>query len=229
MPLNCVIIDDDNLSIEILQQYCSKIPDVKLVKSFTSPQSAIKFLHQEEIDLLLLDVMMPEINGFNLLDRMLYSPSVILTTSEQDYAFLGFEYAAIDFLKKPVKFDRFKAAINKAVNCYTNAQKQKMTNDLFIRQDGELIKIPLKQIDFIQAVGDYIRIHADGKTYLVQSTLKNIEEKLDAKFFIKSHRSFIVNIEKVDNIVGQKLLIQDKTIPFSRTHKPELFKKLNIL
>lgn len=228
MPLNCAIIDDDALSSTLIETYCSKVSEIEVRAVFHDPMKAIQELRENPVELIFLDVRMPGLTGFGLLDSLEYRPMVIMITGEEDHAYQAFEYQVIDFLKKPVGFQRFRQSIQKALTWY-NQSAASPVSDVFIRHQGELIKIPFAQITYVQAVGDYIKIFTSEKNYLIQSTLKSFEDKLSDRLFVKAHRSYLVNIAKVQQVTGQKLMVQQKDIPISRSQKAEVYKKLNIL
>jgi DNA-binding LytR/AlgR family response regulator len=227
--LTAVIIDDDKMSGTILEHFCEKNEDIQLLRHFSEPQSAMEFLKQEMVDLLFLDVEMPGLNGFDLLDKLDYHPYVILTSGKSEYAFLGFEYQVVDFLKKPVHYSRFKAAVDKLINLRNVPAVAQQPEEIFIRQKEGLVKVPFQNIYYVEVIDDYLKFHTSSGTYMVLGTLKYLEQKLDPSIFIKPHRSWIVNIKFVEDFTDGKLLVKGKLIPVSKQNKMNVVKRLNIL
>ncbi|MFM7838168.1 MAG: LytR/AlgR family response regulator transcription factor [Chitinophagaceae bacterium] len=228
MLYRAIIIDDDAFSASVLAHYCQKSEELLLVNQFTNPQEALAELKEQPVDLIFLDVEMPELNGFELLDQLAYTPYVILFSSKTQYAFLAFEYKVVDFLKKPVLFPRFREAIAKLSRFDNRTESEPQTDDIFIRSEGKLVKIPFAAIYYIEVVDDYIKIVTEKGSHLVLSTLKHIEAKLN-KQFIKTHRSFIVNKSHIENLTDGKIHLQQKVIPLSKTHKVDVMRSINIL
>ena len=199
---------------------------------------AIKYLNQHEIDLIFLDIHMPDFTGFDFIDSLKNPPKIILTTSDVNFAIQAFEYECIiDYLVKPISLDRFQKAIKKAEeksrDVASDSTSEKVTttsdNELYVNIDRRLIKIDIQSIYLIEAKGDYIHIKTENKNYTVHSTLKKIENKLPEHIFIKVHRSFIINFNKIIDIEDNSVLIKKDVIPVSRSKRNELMKRLNLL
>lgn len=236
--MNCISIDDEATARAIINQLCSCDSSLQLIEEFPDAIQAIKYLNQNEVDLIFLDIHMPDFNGFDFIETLKSPPKIILTTSDPSFALQAFEYDFIvDYLVKPITQDRFHKAIEKA-NSRALKKKPKPNNektevasvdDLYINIDRRLIKIDIPSIYLIEAKGDYINVKTEHKNYIVHSTLKKIEEKLPDHLFLKVHRSFIINIEKIVDIEDNSVLIQKDIIPVSRSNRPELMKRLNLL
>ncbi|MFL5739694.1 MAG: LytR/AlgR family response regulator transcription factor [Flavisolibacter sp.] len=226
--MKTVIVEDENLSRKLLETYCEKCGLTKLCGSFETANEALEFLNGDEIQLLFLDVEMPGINGFELLDRMSYMPKVILTTSKTEYAYTAFQYDVVDFLKKPIQYNRFLAALNK-IRQLNNELQSTPEEDFYIKSSGKFVKLRYSDILFIESLGDYVKYVTEDKAYVTHSTLKMVEEKMSSGPFMKVHRSFIVNLQKVKDIKYYTLAIADKTIPISKTLKSEVLKRLKIV
>lgn len=224
----CIIVDDDPLSAGVIAHYCQKTPELTLQSQFADPEKALEFLTKHPTDLIFLDVEMPGINGFELLDKLDYSPYVILFSSKTQYAYLAFEYKVVDFLKKPVLYPRFKEAIEKLERYDNRKPTVSDPEEIFIRTEGKLIKIAFAAILYIEVVDDYIKIVTEKGNHLVLCTLKHIEGKLN-KQFVKTHRSFIVNKNRIENLSDGKIHLGPKIIPISKAHKAEVMRSLNIL
>ncbi|MDH3381658.1 MAG: LytTR family DNA-binding domain-containing protein [Flavobacteriaceae bacterium] len=233
--MRSVIIDDEEMARSIIEQLISKNKDLSLVDIFSNTIDAIKYLNQNTIDLIFLDIHMPTFTGFELLQTLKKQPKVILTTSDKNLALEAFEYDCIvDYLVKPVTQERFDKAVQKAMLfAQTNKMEKKandneVVNELYVNIDRRLVKINFATIILIEAKGDYILIKTDTKNYTVNSTMKKIEEKLP-EMFLKVHRSFIINTTKIIDIEDNSVLIGNNVIPVSRSNRPELMKRLNLL
>ncbi|WP_346882640.1 LytTR family DNA-binding domain-containing protein [uncultured Algibacter sp.] len=236
--MNCIIIDDETTARVIINQLCSQINTIHVAAEFPNAMQAIKYLNQNEVDLIFLDIHMPDFTGFDFIQTLKNPPRIILTTSDANFAIEAFEYDCIvDYLVKPILLPRFQKAIQKAENkpsktkALSNNNKIETTsgNDLYINIDRRLIKLDIPSIYLIEAKGDYINVKTEEKNYTVHSTLKKIEDKLPTHLFLKVHRSYIINIKKIIDIEDNSVLIKKDVIPVSRSNRPELMKRLNLL
>ncbi|WP_299105616.1 LytTR family DNA-binding domain-containing protein [uncultured Winogradskyella sp.] len=238
--MNCIIIDDEATARAIIGQLCKNVPSLKVLEDFPNAMQAIKYLNSNEIDLIFLDIHMPDFTGFDFIDTIKNPPKIILTTSDPNFAIQAFGYDCIvDYLVKPITPERFKKAIDKAeaikpkpTETASKASGQVETssgNDLYVNIDRRLIKIDIPSIYLVEAKGDYIQVKTDDKNYTVHSTLKKIEEKLPDDLFLKIHRSYIINVDKIIDIEDNSVLIKKDVIPVSRSNRPELMKRLNLL
>ena len=238
--MDCIIIDDEKMARVIIKTLCEKVNSLKIVSEFSNAMQAIKFLNENSIDLIFLDIHMPNFNGLDFIKTLKNPPKIILTTSDPKFAIEAFEYDFIvDYLLKPIELSRFEKAINKAQkyrgsesmrnNKNESKPDSETNNDLYVNIDRRLIKIDLPSIYLIEAKGDYIHIKTEDKDYVVHSTLKKIEEKLPHSLFIKVHRSYIINIKKIIDIEDNSVLIKRDVIPVSRSRRPELMKRLDLL
>jgi two-component system response regulator LytT len=235
--MNCIIIDDEEMARAIITQIIARSPELKLVEEFSNAMQAIKFLNHTEVDLIFLDIHMPDFTGFDFIQSLKNPPKVILVTSDKNFAIEAFEYECIvDYLVKPINEDRFQKAIQKA-NSSKIASKaiepkpsaEDNANEFYINIDRRLIKIEMASVNIVEAKGDYIHIKTESKNYVVHSTLKKIEDKLPKDLFLKVHRSFIINTKKIIDIEDNSVLIGKDVIPVSRANRPELMKRLNLL
>lgn len=236
--MNCIIIDDEATARAIITQLCSNIPSLNILEEFPNALQAIKYLNQHEVDLIFLDIHMPDFTGFDFIQTLKNPPKIILTTSDAQFAIEAFEYDCIvDYLVKPIALQRFEKAIKKAesfsVAAATIPHDDKVEtssgNDLYVNIDRRLIKIDIPSIYLIEAKGDYIHVKTEDKNYTVHSTLKKIEEKLPKDIFLKIHRSYVINVQKIIDIEDNSVLIKKDVIPVSRSNRPELMKRLNLL
>ena len=237
--MNCIIIDDETTARAIISQLCGQIPSLNVLEEFPNALQAIKYLNQNEVDLIFLDIHMPDFTGFDFIQTLKNPPKIILTTSDANFAIEAFEYDCIvDYLVKPILFPRFEKAIQKAkksdigkveIDQNKNNDVSLSGNDLYVNIDRRLIKIDIPSIYLVEAKGDYIQVKTEDKNYTVHSTLKKIEDKLPDSLFLKVHRSFIINIKKIIDIEDNSVLIKKDVIPVSRSNRPELMKRLNLL
>jgi DNA-binding LytR/AlgR family response regulator len=224
--INCVAIDDEPLALEVIKKYASQTPELNLEATFSDAIDALAYLKNNEITLLLLDIQMPDISGFQLYNSLEKKPMVIFTTAYKEYAMEGFEVDAIDYLLKPFNLTRFQKAITKAI-AWTKTTETNDSNTtspyLYIHENYKMVKIPFSQIIFIEALDDYAKIHTDSRTYLTLMSMKKLMEKLPPKQFIRIHRSYIVSAEKIVYSQFRKLgLINDIELPVGDTYRSDL-------
>lgn len=232
MTLNCVIVEDLEVAAAYTLKCCENAEGLNVLSTFSNVPEALSFLQHTPAELIFLDVEMPGANGFALLDQLPYQPLVILTTSKEAYAYEAFQYQVADFLKKPFTFQRFQEALGKVKNDHQRnwlAAKSSAEAALFIKTDGKLLRLDQNQILFIESMGDYVRFVTPSKKYISLNTLKSMEEKVNPAHFLKVHRSYIVNLHKIDDIRENDLFIQGFEIPISKGLKPEILKRLNII
>jgi len=238
--MKCIIIDDEEIARVIIEKLISNNKNLNLVASFNSPIEALKYLNQNKVDLIFLDIDMPAFSGFDLLQTLKNPPKVILITSHANFALEAFEYnCVVDYLEKPIAQARLDKAVDKA-KLFSNSKMavkdlpatavvNESKSDLYVNIYKRLVKISFDSINLIEAKGDYILIKTDKENYTVHSTLKKIEDKLPEDLFLKVHRSFIINIKKIVDIEDSSVLIGKNVVPVSRSSKPELMKRLNLL
>src|SRR5579872_4389737 len=232
MKTTCIIVEDIQIAADFLRKFCERSQLIEVKGHFLNVADALEFLDQEQPELLFLDIEMPGATGFELLDRLTYSPRIILTTSKTEYAFDAFQYNVTDYLKKPFTYKRFLEAIQKIQKPGPDPAPAATPSDigfLFIKAEDKLVKLVKDDILFIESMRDYVKFVTAAKNYITYSTLKNLEEKLQGDEFLKVHRSYIVNINKIDDIRGNTIYLQGNQIPIGKGHKEELAARLNIL
>ncbi|MEO8582329.1 MAG: LytTR family DNA-binding domain-containing protein [Flavitalea sp.] len=227
--ISCVIIEDLKVASDYLAKCCIKSGEVELKGSFPDVHQALEFLNQNTVDVLFLDVEMPGATGFELLDNLTYSPKVILTTSKEEYAYNAFQYNVADFLKKPFTYKRFTEALEKVTGKTEKSLVGNTVNHLFIKSDGKLIRLNNDDILFIESLGDYVRFVTSNKKYVTHNTIKNLEDKVNKECFMKVHRSYIINLQKIDDIRENDLFINGIEIPISKSLRADVMKRLTIL
>jgi DNA-binding LytR/AlgR family response regulator len=231
--LNCIIIDDEPLSRKGLKEYIADIDFLNLVGEFDNPLGASEIISAGEVQLLFLDIQMPKITGIDFFRTLKNPPPVVFTTAYPQYALDGFEVNALDYLVKPVSFDRFLKAAMKAKEFYEVRQKNRTESVpgagveyFFIKADNKLVKIAFDDILFVEALQNYVTIHTATKKYISYLTFKSVEDYLPAEKFIKVHKSFIISAVKVDSIEGNEIRMGQHQVPISRSLKDEVTDKL---
>jgi len=237
--MNCVVIDDEELPRKILEQLITLQPSLNLLGLFQDPIEALKFINldENEVNLIFLDILMPGFTGFDLIRSIKAHSQIILISSEKNYAVNAFEFSNVtDYLLKPIQKERFDKAVSKAIKkqedtsiLNKNTFSTNEENDLFIYIEKRLIKINIPDINFIEAKGNFIHIKTSLDNYLVYSSLKKIENKLSNSSFLRVHRSFIINFNKIIDIQDNSILINNELIPVSRKYKSQLLDHLNLL
>ena len=237
--MDCIIIDDELTARVIIRKLCNDTKNLNVVKDFSNGIDAIKFLTKNQVDVIFLDIQMPNFDGFDFIESIRNPPKVILTTSDSKFALDAFEYDCIvDYLVKPILSSRFQLAIQKLEKILKTVSSEvspskidisSVENDLFVNISGRLTKLKMSSIDIIQADGDYVIINSEGNSYRVHSTLVNILNKLPEHLFMRVHRSYIINIKKIVDIEDNSLLINKIVVPIGRTYRKGLMKRLNLL
>lgn len=223
------IVDDELLARKVLEDYCSKINNLDIVLSTGNPLEFINFTQQNEVDLIFLDIEMPELNGMEILRSMIKPPKVILTTAYSEYALESYDYGVVDYLLKPIKIERFLKAIHKvSASNIMEVKKGTEGEALQIKHDGMPVNIPFRSIRYIQSFGNYLKIFTDSRMYLIPETLINIATLLP-KQFQRTHKSYISNLDRVTKATRTHLLIEDKKVPVSAMYKIAVFEKLEAL
>ncbi len=234
MTLNCVIVDDEYLAIKVLEDYVARNQNLQKIKAFTKPMEALAFLQSNPVDLLFLDIQMPDLDGFGLLSKLGNPPLVVFTTARPDYAVKAYELKVLDYLLKPISISRFEQAVQKAIEYagYINL-KDTHTVDcidyLMINSGFQVHKVMLKDIIYVQGLGEYVRIHClSGKNYITLLALKSLESQFEGLALIRVHKSFIVNLDHIRSFSHSEILaINGKQIPIGRTYRKEVLCKLH--
>ncbi|WP_165748542.1 LytR/AlgR family response regulator transcription factor [Cellulophaga sp. Z1A5H] len=237
--MNCIIVDDEGAARMIVEQLCSKIPELDVIESFSNAMEAMKFLNQQTVDVIFLDIHMPGFTGIDFVQTLKNPPRIVLTTSDTNFAIEAYEYEAIvDYLVKPITQARFEKSIvkvktalekSKTPTTVTTKTASNAEDDIYINIDRRLIKLKLNEILVVEAKGDYIEVKTITKNYRVHNTLKSIKDKLPENMFLQIHRSYIINFTKIIDIEDNSVLIEKSVIPISRSNRPELMRRLNLL
>ena len=231
MKINCIVIDDEPLARKGIKEYIEEVDFLNLTNEFDSALKASVFMNNTEIQLIFLDIQMPKVTGLDFFKALKHPPPVIFTTAYPQHALEGVDLNALDYLIKPISFERFLKAANRAKEYYElrleNQKAEGKEEDyVFIKVDGRLVKVCFENILFVEALQNYIAVHTKDKKYISYLTLQGLSEFLPPANFIKTHKSFIVAINKVESINGNNLQIGTHNVPVSRSLKEEVMAKL---
>lgn len=229
MKLNCAIVDDCPIQRMIVRKMVNNHENLHLMGEFSSAIDTNKFLSFNTIDLLFLDIEMPVLNGFDFLDTLKTKPQVIFISTKQEYALKAFDYEATDYIQKPINIDRFDTAVKKAIHkqLFLGKVPIENTEHIYIKSNLKKLKIFTSKIKYVEAYGDYVKVFTDDENHLVLSTMKSFESELPKDKFFRAHKSFIVNLNKVDKFNSKLIEIGSVKIPVSRTKKEELKKAID--
>lgn len=224
--MNCIIIEDELPAQNVLKSYIRKIPDLELINSFQTAISAHQFLKNTKIDVVLLDINLPDISGLDFIKTIKNPPKIIITTAYPDYAVTSFELDTIvDYLVKPFSFDRFLKAITKAEK-QINITETKENEAIYLNIDKTIHKIYLEEILYLESDRNYVTFYMINKKLTIIDSLKNWKNKLSSKIFVQIHKSYIINIKKVEKYSSTNLYINNKVLPIGRTYKEKLLVNL---
>lgn len=229
MPISCIVVDDEPIARDILASYIAKVDELVLVESCQNAVEALNVLKTQPIDLMFLDIQMPGLSGINFLKTLNHPPEVIFTTAYREYAVESYELKVLDYLLKPIPFDRFLSAINKIENKNTAPQPQKgdSSDYLYLSVDKRMVRVILSEIVFIESQRDYIKIVTLEKEMLVHRNISFAEEKLPQEKFLRIHRSFMVNIDHIEAYNNSLINVGGREIPIGRNYKNEVSRILN--
>lgn len=224
--MNCIIIEDEPAAQSILEHHISRCPDLRCCGAFADAFSAHAFLEANPVDLIFLDINLPEMSGVSFLRSLIRPPLVIFTTAYPQYAVDGFDLEVVDFLLKPFSFERFYKAANKAREKFNARVLTTMPAKLSIKSGKRIYQLAVDDICFIETCGDYVNIHCSDKKLVVHGTLKSWEEKLKGSSFLKVHRTAIVNLQKIDHLEGNLICIGEHKLPVSEQYKEQLIEQM---
>jgi DNA-binding LytR/AlgR family response regulator len=228
--IKAVILDDDALSRKIIENLIEKNEGIELIAQFENPIEAASKLPEIECDLLFLDMEMPEMNGIEFIASAVNIPQVIVVSSKKEYAADTYNYDISDYLVKPVDPNRFKQAIDKVVNITEAVTKKDDGQDhLFIKKNKGYTRLNFDEIEYLEALADYVQINTNKERYTVLSTMKSISNRLPEDKFLRVHRSYIVSLSKIERLDDNMIVLGGKSIPVSRSYRENLLKHLNLL
>jgi DNA-binding LytR/AlgR family response regulator len=231
MGVRCIIVDDEPLAIEILESYVKKVEQLQLVGTFRNAVAAFTFLQQHSVDLIFLDIQMPKLSGIDFLKTLQQPPKVIFTTAFRDYAVQGFELEIVDYLLKPIPFERFLKAVAKVLHQPASQvapaiKEVAPDNYVYFKVDKKMIKTKMADVLFIESIKDYVKVKTPDKEIVTQQKISYLEESLPREQFLRIHRSFIVNLEKIDAYSATDVEIGKHSIPIGRNYKNDVMKIL---
>lgn len=230
--IKCIVVDDEPMAREILVSYIEKISNLELIKSCKNALEAFETLNSQKIDLLFLDINMPEVSGLSLAKMIGKESKVIFTTAYRDYAVEGFNLKAVDYLLKPIAFDRFLEAVNtffdtiSIVEEVQETSKTQIADFFFVRSERKMVKVNFDDILYVESLSDYVKIHTQDSLIITRETITNIEAKLPSQQFLRVHRSYIISLKSIDSYTNELIEIHQKAIPISRKYKDAVLKKL---
>jgi DNA-binding LytR/AlgR family response regulator len=234
--INCIAIDDDLSALKIIKEYCSRIQFVNLAGTFTNPFEAVHTINNNQVDLIFLDIVMPQITGPEFLKTLYNPPMVIFSTAFREYASDAFECDAVDYLVKPVVFERFSKAVNKAFQLIKMKSPAEISVEeapgvshgfLMVKVEYTTIRVNLNEILYIEGLKDYVKIYTEGRLILTKTTMKNIIEKLPSGSFFRVHKSYIISVDKIDMIENSRIVIGNQRIPIGESYRASFFEMVN--
>lgn len=238
MKYSCLIVDDEALALRLMEDYVLKVPELEIIGKCNNALSALQILKERSVDILLLDIQMPDLTGLELLSILKNRPAVILTTAYAEYALEGYRLDVMDYLLKPVSFERFMQAINKAIE-WTRYKKEPQTSlpqnnskflrdHLFVKSDYKQVKILFDDILYVEGLKEYVSIYTAGKRVITLETMKQMEVLLPAGEFLRVHKSYIVSMKKVEAVNGNMLEIGKEKIPVGKSYKEMVHQALGL-
>ena len=226
--MNCIIIDDDILALTAVKKCLERHHSIELLAEFTDPEKAYDYLKTNSCDVLFLDMEMEGLNGLDLIKKLEHVPYVVIISSKSEYAAEAFNFDVVDYIVKPVSFERFQKAVLKVENFAENL-KSSNKDYFYIKQESKMVQIQYKDVNYVEALADYVNIFTTSKRYTILSTMKAVESNLPSKDFMRIHRSYIVRLDKIKEIEENSISVEGKLLPVSRSNKDNFLKKLNLL
>ncbi|HRH45493.1 MAG TPA: LytTR family DNA-binding domain-containing protein [Pyrinomonadaceae bacterium] len=223
MKINCIIIEDEPLALERTKDYVLKLPFLKLLSTFDNAIDALGFLKTNKVDLIFLDINLGEFSGINLLETNAINSQVILTTAYQEYALKGFDLKVTDYLLKPFNFERFVQAVSRVQDNLPKKQSTPVKSFIFVKTENRLEKVSLREIIYIEGMGDYRRIYTNNKRIMTLQTFTEFEKQIPASIVCRVHKSFMIALDKIDSIEKDQIKIGEKLFPISDTYKQRFF------
>ena len=229
--ISCLIVDDEAIARDVIATHLSKIENINIVASCSHAMEAFNIISNHKIDLLFLDINMPEISGISFAKSINKDIKIIFTTAYRDYAVEGFELQAVDYLLKPISFERLLQSINTYFEVYhqpktTNEKPLEASSFMFVRSDRRMIKIDFEGIIYIESFSDYIKIHLKNEVIVTRETISAIEAKLPNNQFLRIHRSYIISIAHINSFTNEHVIINNKALTISRSYKKEVLERL---
>jgi DNA-binding LytR/AlgR family response regulator len=229
--MKCIIVDDEPLAIEILESYVARIDELELTGTFRNAIAAFTFVQQHHVDLIFLDIEMPKLSGIEFLKTLKHYPKVIITTAYRDYAIEGFELEVVDYLLKPIPFDRFLKSVGKVLSSRTEAaplpSPSAQDSFIYFKVDKKMVKTKIADILYIESIKDYVKVRTAEKEIITQQKISYLDESLPRAQFLRIHRSFIINLDKIDAYTATDVEISKFKVPIGRNYKNDVMKVLS--
>lgn len=228
MKLNCIIVDDEPLALDVIVDFVKACPDLNLLAICNDALEAGEVVKKEKVDLLFLDINMPRLTGIGFVKSLKEPPLFILVTAYPEHAVEGFEIDAVDYLLKPVSFDRFRVAVNRAVERYSSKEEQEVAQHIMVRANKKNYRIIFDEILYLEAQGDYVRFVTGEKSLMVHGTLKDFISQIPAFLFARIHKSYVISMSKVEYTEGNQVKIGELKLPISLSYKEEFLERMGI-
>ena len=228
MKINCLIVDDEPLALEVLESYISKMDNLELVAKCNNPIKALEVLQKEEVDLLFLDIQMPGMTGIDFLKNLSHAPQVVFTTAYRDYALEGYELNVLDYLLKPYSFERFFKAVGKFQHS-SSQSSQELPSDqstIYLKADKKMVRVDLDDILYVESLKDYIRVKTLKNEVISHQKISYMEEKLPSEHFLRIHRSFIISLDKIEAFSATHVELDGNAVPIGRNYKNQTLEAL---
>lgn len=235
MHMNCIIIDDDEMSRRVVEEFINRTDFLNLKNSFSNAVEAINYVKQDEdVHLIFLDIEMPEMSGIDFLNTLLTPPQVVIISSKEEYAIQAFDYSVTDYLLKPITYARYFKAVSKAYEIFNKGRANvDVEKEIFIKKNSSLVRIKYNDILWIEALENYVVINTINDKFTIHFTMKSIENQLPSIKFKRVHRSFIVNISRITSIEDNSVIIKlneiKKVIPIGKSYKEKLLNEINLM
>ena len=236
MKTKCLIVDDEPLARELIRGHVEKLENFEILAECSDAMKALQVLREKQIDLMFMDIQMPQITGIEFLKTLKHQPKVIITTAYREYALEGFELDVVDYLLKPITFERFLKSVNKYyqmiqddVQVVSNTVADKMQDDsfIYIKENKKVVKVYLSEIKYIEGLSEYVQIYTDKRKIITKTSMTQMEEKLTSERFLRIHKSYIVSISKIEAFTANTIEIQGKELPIGRSFKNGVISALN--
>jgi DNA-binding LytR/AlgR family response regulator len=234
MQIKCIIVDDEPMARDVIRRYIQKIPTLKLMGEFGNAIEATIFLQEQPVDMIFLDIKMPQLSGTEFVRSLRTVPKIIFTTAHKEYAHEGFELDVIDYLLKPIRFDRFLRAVNKAfpqklqavdaINSISADESKTATSFIYLRVDRKMIKVLLNDIVYIESDKDYVKVFTEKGFIITRQTIASVEAMLSESQFIRVHRSYIVSLNKLKSFTAETVEIGNKELPIGKLYRNNFLK-----
>ena len=234
LMLKCMVIDDEPLAIQLLKDHIGRVPFLQLESMYNNPMEALVEFNSNPVDLIFLDIQMPQLNGVQFMQLLHNRAQVIVASAYQEYAIEGFEHNVVDYLVKPIAFERFYRAVEKAYNLKNPTQKLNKAQEMlpatggyiFIKVETKMVRVELDDILFIEGLKNYVSIYTKTQRIVTLQVMKQLEEILPSNRFVRVHKSFIVAIDKINSIERQEIMIKERIIPIGNTYQEHFYKLL---